>query len=124
MNKTIAIIVAGGTGQRISSSIPKQFLEIDGKAILQHSMQTFLSANKVDKVLIVVNKAFENNYLNIIPNLKHKEKLLTHTFGGKQFRWESVLEGLNALKDQNPKYVLIHDAARPFVNRQIILPLL
>lgn len=121
MNKTIAIIVAGGTGQRISSSIPKQFLEIDGKAILQHSMQTFLSANKVDKVLIVVNKAFENNYLNIIPNLKHKEKLLTHTFGGKQFRWESVLEGLNALKDQNPKYVLIHDAARPFVNRQIII---
>jgi 2-C-methyl-D-erythritol 4-phosphate cytidylyltransferase/2-C-methyl-D-erythritol 2,4-cyclodiphosphate synthase len=121
MNKTIAIIVAGGTGQRISSNLPKQFLEIGGKAILQHSMQTFLSTSRVDKVLVVVNKALENNYLNIIPNLKHKEKLLAHTFGGKQFRWESVLEGLKALKEQNPKYVLIHDAARPFVSQQIII---
>jgi 2-C-methyl-D-erythritol 4-phosphate cytidylyltransferase/2-C-methyl-D-erythritol 2,4-cyclodiphosphate synthase len=119
MNKIVAIIVAGGKGGRINSTIPKQFIEINGKSIIQQTIERFLEAKEISSIQVVINKNYEDEYKKIIKNIS-SHKLLPYCFGGKEFRGESVLEGLKALEKIKPDFVLIHDAVRPFVDNEII----
>ena len=113
--KIAAIIVAAGTGARMKSSIPKQFMKIGGKPVLVMAAEAF-SANKyVDDVVVVTNPE----------HLKYCEELLiAHginavlTAGGEK-RQDSVYEGLKKLPSDTD-YVLIHDGARPFVTDEVI----
>jgi 2-C-methyl-D-erythritol 4-phosphate cytidylyltransferase len=106
-----AIILAGGIGKRINSNIPKQFINIKNKMILEYSIHAFSINRSIDKIIVICNK----NWLNKIQEKYQKIKIIT---GGSN-RTESSYIGLLGC-DDNCTNVLIHDAARPFISQSII----
>lgn len=110
--KVIALIVAGGSGGRLGSETPKQYLDINGFSILQHTINCF--SEQVDGIKIVISPAHKALYEKSISSI-----VMEPTFGGSQ-RQESVLAGLESLAPLNPEYVLIHDAVRPFAHKKLI----
>ena len=117
MKKTGAIIVAGGTGSRMGSDVPKQFIKLNGKDILLHTIETFSSCDIIDKIIIVCHKDYIKYCNELIKGLDFD---ITVICGGKT-RQASVHNGLVELKDC--KYVLIHDAVRCLACKDDILNL-
>lgn len=118
MNQQYIIIVAGGTGSRMQSSTPKQFIEVNGVAIVIRTIQAFLNYNPSIQVIISVHKDYKPHLEDLL--LKHnleKSQILI-TVGGDS-RFQSVKNGLDLVTDYNA-VVGIHDAARPFVSNQTI----
>jgi 2-C-methyl-D-erythritol 4-phosphate cytidylyltransferase len=118
MKKNLAIILAGGTGSRIEGDLPKQFLKLAGKTILQHSIEKFENHPGIDHIFLVIYKEFLNKAKEIIRESGHQKvvKILT----GGQTRQESSRIGVNAAARGEYENVLVHDAARPFVSKKII----
>jgi 2-C-methyl-D-erythritol 4-phosphate cytidylyltransferase len=118
MKKNLAIILAGGTGSRIEGDLPKQFLKLAGKTILQHSIEKFENHPGIDHIFLVIYKKFLNKAEKIVRESGHKKviKILT----GGQTRQESSRIGVNAAAPGEYENVLVHDAARPFVSKKII----
>ena len=110
-----AIIVAGGIGSRMNSEIPKQFLKLDGKPILVHTINAFLQVNGV-KIIVVLPES----------NLEYWEKIDTQYFRNKKIeiavggrtRTDSVRSGLDRIDGEG--LVAIHDGARPYVSLDLI----
>jgi 2-C-methyl-D-erythritol 4-phosphate cytidylyltransferase len=117
MNRVCAIIVAAGKGKRMGADINKQFLKLKGKPILYYSLKAFESCKLVDSIILVTAKE-EISYCKseIIDEYKFK-KILAVVEGGAE-RQNSVYNGLIAAKGFD--IVLIHDGARPFVDKDII----
>lgn len=113
--KNAAIIVAAGRGQRVGGEIPKQYLEINGVSILRHTINVFLNSKNIDYIQVVIHPDDQNLYDNAIYGLN-----LPHAVMGGDTRQQSVLNGLLAAREINPKNVFIHDAARPFVSERLI----
>ena len=116
----IAVILAGGVGNRLGAGIPKQFVEILGKPILAYTLEPFDKHPDVDAILVVCVKP----YVDYIWELKEKygfEKLKWVTEGGATFQ-ESVMNGMNYLSDKAKKddTVLFHFGASPFIKPDII----
>jgi 2-C-methyl-D-erythritol 4-phosphate cytidylyltransferase len=118
VNQQYVIIVAGGKGSRMQSNTPKQFIEINGEAIIVRTIKAFLNYNSLIKIIISVHKDFKV-YLEelLIKNGLNKNNIQI-TLGGET-RFQSVKNGLSLIEDQNA-IVGIHDAARPFVSIQTI----
>ncbi|WP_169569155.1 bifunctional 2-C-methyl-D-erythritol 4-phosphate cytidylyltransferase/2-C-methyl-D-erythritol 2,4-cyclodiphosphate synthase [Sneathiella limimaris] len=114
---TAALIVAAGSGSRTGLDFPKQYLKLGEKTVLRKTLEQFLDHAKVDKVQVVYNAADQDLYDDAVSGLE----LLPPVAGGVT-RQESVLNGLSALNMscENLEYVLIHDAARPFVSKDLI----
>ena len=117
-----AIIVAAGRGLRAGGGdIPKQFQLIGGAPVLSHTVKAFACQGSIDKIVIVIHPDYEllaaeairSALLSKWPNL---EPILVH---GGDTRQKSVFEGLKAVKGLKPEYVLIHDAARPFITTEL-----
>lgn len=105
------IMPAAGVGSRMKSEIPKQYLTVKGKKIIEYTLNTLLNYPLFKKCVIVTHK--EDEYW---PSLKfHHPKLMT-TSGGRK-RYHSVFNGLLALKPfvNANDWVVVHDAARPFL---------
>ncbi len=114
-NKKIAvIIVAAGKGSRFGSSIPKQYSQLGIKPLIRHSIETFLELGIKD-IIVVIHPDHYEYYEKALSDLNLHEPAL-----GGENRAESTLAGLKALTDVNPDYVLIHDAARPFVDIPLV----
>ena len=113
--KNIAIIVAAGNSTRFNCAIPKQYLIMNGRSVLNWTMRAFLASDFIDNVLVVINKDHKDLYYNSTEEFG----ILDPIIGGKT-RNESVLLGLKALEQINPKNVLIHDAARPLISTKLI----
>lgn len=109
-----AIIVAGGSGTRMKSEIPKQFLELNGKPIIVHTIEKFLKIDDV-QIILVLPKDHINFWEEIKATFFTKVKILVSNGGAT--RTESVLAGLNLVEEG---LVAIHDAVRPFVTTGII----
>ena len=107
----IAIILAGGSGTRFDSEIPKQYIEIGNKKIIQYSIDAFEISKFIDQIIIVVT----NKYVEEI-SMQNPNHIVV---GGGESRVESSYNGLLACP-KNSKKILIHDAARPFVSQEII----
>ena len=116
-SRTIALITAAGRGSRMVADyeVPKQYLKLCGISILRHSINVFVKNPDVYNVQVVIHKDDIELYKEATAGLD----ILPPVFGGDA-RQESVRLGLEALKDNPPDKVLIHDAARPFVNNKII----
>lgn len=113
MVKNIAIILCSGFGKRMESKIPKQFLELNGKPIICHTLHKFQKCEKIDEIIVVVSKEFEEYLKNNIL-IKYKfSKISNIVLGGKE-RFNSVYNALSVIKDIN-SIVLIHDGVRPFI---------
>ena len=115
-----AIIVAGGEGTRMGARINKIFLEVDGRSIVEHSLELFESVPLVDQVILVARRA----------DLSHCEPLrarfpkLTAIVSGGDVRHRSEFAGIRALAARidagEVDTVLVHDAVRPFVSRTLV----
>lgn len=114
--KYTAVVLAGGAGKRMNSDVPKQYLELNGKPILAHSLIAFQNSDVDD--IIVVCKAGDEDYIRREYVEKYNiNKVSAICVGGKE-RYNSVYNGLKACVDSD--YVLIHDGARPYVSEDII----
>ncbi len=111
----IALVVAAGTGERFGGAVPKQYRPVNGEPMARRTVRTLLSHPKVDGVLVVINGQHRSHYDQALGDLP----LLPPVTGGAS-RQESVCRGLEALTGDPPNRVLIHDAARPFVDMDTI----
>lgn len=106
--RTTAIIVAAGLGSRFNSGTPKQFLEIQGKPVIVHTLERFQSAASVDKIVLVLPEKQISSF-----DRAAFSKLISVTAGGPT-RAESVAAGLAVIGDET-EIVAVHDGARPLV---------
>ena len=116
----IAIILAGGVGNRVGASIPKQFIEVFGKPLLAYTIEAFENHPKVDAILVVCVRS----YIDYMAEMKKKygfSKIRWVTEGGDTFQG-SVLKGINFLNDKidSNDIVLVHFGASPFIKADII----
>lgn len=100
MKKFTAIILAGGKGKRFGSSIPKPFMSLNGKAVIQYSIDIFEPL--VDEIILVSNKQYKDY----------------KCVKGGEFRSHSVENGLKA---SSGDFVIVHDGARPFVRKETVI---
>lgn len=117
----IALLTAGGTGNRMGQDIPKQFMCIDNKPVIIYTMQAFQYSTDIDAMAVVclpgwevILQAYANQY-NITK--------LRWIFQGGNSNQESIHNGLVGLKQAGCKdddIVLVHDGVRPLVSAQII----
>jgi 2-C-methyl-D-erythritol 4-phosphate cytidylyltransferase len=115
MIKKYAIIVAGGSGSRMNSDIPKQFIEVGGFPILMHTLKRFKEADaEIELILVLPESQFEfwNELCLKYPTVPHQL-----VKGGKT-RFQSGLNGLQVIGNEG--IVAIHDGVRPFVSVDII----
>ena len=112
MEKT-ALIVAGGSGERLGEKTPKQFLLIKSKPILMHTIEKF---SHLDKIIVVISKNYTNQWIDLckLHNFKVNHELVEG--GGNRF--ESVKNGLQHINDTD--IVLIHDGVRPLISKKTI----
>ncbi|MGB0894567.1 MAG: 2-C-methyl-D-erythritol 4-phosphate cytidylyltransferase [Parashewanella sp.] len=110
--KIIAVIPAAGVGKRMGGNIPKQYLSINEKTILSHSLSVFLSHPSIDKVIVAIG--VDDEYFDELEEAKHPK--LMKTLGGVE-RADSVLAALKCAKGSgfSNAWALVHDAARPCV---------
>jgi 2-C-methyl-D-erythritol 4-phosphate cytidylyltransferase / 2-C-methyl-D-erythritol 2,4-cyclodiphosphate synthase len=116
------VIVAAGRGERMGGAGgPKQYRDLVGETVLSRSAQAFLDHPEIGVVQIVIHADDAALYEQAMFHATghHSGRLLPPVTGGRT-RQESVLCGLSALRNRQPRKVLIHDAARPFVTREII----
>jgi 2-C-methyl-D-erythritol 4-phosphate cytidylyltransferase/2-C-methyl-D-erythritol 2,4-cyclodiphosphate synthase len=114
--KVAAVIVAGGRGYRAGGEVPKQYREIAGEPVIRPTLLAFLRHSQVDAVQPVIHPDDESAFAAATAGLKN---LLAPVPGGAT-RQASVRAGLEALQDTAPDFVLIHDAARPFLSAELI----
>lgn len=112
MKDISAIIVAGGSGKRMGTEVPKQFLPLGKLCVLMHSILAFEKHKAVKEIICVLPESQIEAWeaLCVVHNFKTKHKVVA---GGKE-RFHSVLEGL---KESKYEYVAIHDGVRPFVSQ-------
>lgn len=111
-----AIITAGGRGVRIGGNVPKQFLELNGKPILEHTLENFKATGLVDEVVLVVPV---DSVTQVKQDYKRFDGWLTQVVAGGAERQDSVGNGLNALGPA-ADIVLVHDGVRPFVTYEML----
>jgi 2-C-methyl-D-erythritol 4-phosphate cytidylyltransferase len=115
MNKT-ALIVAGGSGTRMESNLPKQFLLLAGKPILMHTIEAFYHSG-VNHIILVLPQS-QIDFWNQLCQT-HQFTIKHQIVAGGASRFESVQNGLQHCN--NNDLVAIHDGVRPFVSKEIIL---
>lgn len=108
--KIWVIIPAAGVGKRMNSNTPKQYLVLNNKTILEHTLRIFEQHHSMSEVVVVISE--EDEYWSSL-DIKYSKPL--HKVYGGQERCNSVLNGLNFLdnKAADDDWILVHDAARP-----------
>ena len=109
----IFIILAGGINKRLNSKIPKPYIKINNKELLQYSIDAANSVKDINKILIIYNK----KHLKFLKDKKFNKFI--KIIGGKN-RAESAYNALKKIKKYNCKNILIHDAARPNISTSLI----
>lgn len=115
MTRTALIIVAAGKGHRAKTDIPKQYQSVGNKALISHTLSNLQSTQNFDEIRVVVSS--DDLWIDNI--LKNHNLSGVTTVGGAS-RTKSVHSGLKSLENLGIDRVFIHDAARPFVSKQII----
>jgi 2-C-methyl-D-erythritol 4-phosphate cytidylyltransferase len=115
--KNIAIILAGGSGRRMGGPLPKQFLEVNNRTILEYTVDNFERAECIDEIAIVTHPDYVDKMQQIISSNPWK-KVARILLGGKE-RTDSTLSALRAYTNEDDR-LLIHDGVRPIVSQQII----
>ncbi|MEM7056797.1 MAG: bifunctional 2-C-methyl-D-erythritol 4-phosphate cytidylyltransferase/2-C-methyl-D-erythritol 2,4-cyclodiphosphate synthase [Pseudomonadota bacterium] len=115
---TAAIIVAAGKGLRLGGAVPKQYQDLGGKTVLTRTVEALLACQGINLILTAIHMDFRGYYDDAIAGLQ-ADRLLPPTAGGDD-RASSVRLALEALAPHAPDRVLIHDAARPFVQSDLL----
>ena len=115
--KNYGIILASGLGNRYSSDIPKQFIKIAGKTVIEHTIEVFEKSKYIDNVIIVITPEYRHFAEEIL--LKNNFKKIVKLLNGGTTRKESSYIGISSIEDEEAN-VIIHDCARPFLSQKII----
>ncbi|MDP8224738.1 MAG: 2-C-methyl-D-erythritol 4-phosphate cytidylyltransferase [Candidatus Lernaella stagnicola] len=118
---TVAIVVAGGRGRRMRTDQAKQYIELEGKSILQRSLEAVAAADLVDQIILVVPRGDVVFCRDTLVDRGNLDKMVRVAMGGKN-RQESVAKGLAAIEKLGllPDVVVVHDGVRPFVDPKLI----
>lgn len=113
----IALVLAGGTGVRLGADIPKQYIEVRGKMIIDYCLETMEHSNDIAEVWIVADEMWREH-------IKKVDKFKGYACPGRN-RQLSIYNGLKAIEEsladkEKEVNVLIHDAARPFLTEKLI----
>ena len=112
----IALIVAGGSGQRMQTEIPKQFLKIHGLPILMHTISAFRNYATSIHIILVLPEYEIDNWAALISQYKFKD--VNKIVAGGKTRFHSVQNGLQFIQEDD--IVAIHDGVRPAISANII----
>lgn len=117
-----AIIFAGGTGTRMKSDIPKQFMEIENKPILVHTLEVFQKSDLIDSIIIVCLK----NYVSIVNDYRDTYSItkLNKVLSGGSSAFDSQrigIEYVNSIKNTDFDIVFIHDGVRPLIDNELLI---
>lgn len=114
--KYYAVIVAGGTGSRMNSDIPKQFMLLNGKPVLMHTIEAFYNSDLKPEIFLVLNSEYQQLWSALC--IEHNFNIpLTLVNNGLQ-RFHSVKNALDLIDDTS--IVAIHDAVRPIISNDLI----
>lgn len=108
-----AIIAAAGTGSRMASDRPKQFLQLAGTPIIFHTLGAFEQCESIQEVIVVLPAEEAAAFLTLAG--KHGLRKLSRVVPGGTTRADSVKRGLNAIRPATAGIVAVHDGVRPFV---------
>ena len=120
MNRSIALILAGGIGSRMNLTVPKQFAVVDGLTVLQHTMLAFQRHQLVSAIYVVASPQWSETVRQQALEAGISKFASCLDAGDNSF--QSAKNGISALKDMEDAntVVLIHDAVRPLVSQDII----
>ena len=117
--RNVAVILAGGTGSRMGGSTPKQFLPLAGRAVIEYSIEAFNSHPAIDEVAVVIHPDWRGELESILAR-NQWSKVAKVVDGGAE-RYMSSINAVMAYIDYpDDTNLLLHDAARPMVSREII----
>ena len=117
--KHIAIVLSAGKGKRMGSAIPKQYLTVGKKPIINYTLDTF-EQSFMDEIIVVVAPGDEDTFARQILPLGNYRKVTRIVAGGKE-RYDSVYAGLCAIaKEDQDAYVYIHDGARACIRPNVL----
>ena len=114
----VAIIAAAGTGTRMASARPKQFLELAGIPIIIHTLKAFERCEAIQEIILVLSADEVPAFVSLAE--QYAVTKITAVVPGGSTRAESVRQGLLAAGDSKPEIVAVHDGARPFVTPEEI----
>lgn len=115
--KNYGIILASGTGSRYGADIPKQFVKIAEKTILEYSIEVFEKSEYIDEIFVVITPQYRKMAEEILSKKSYKK--VSKLLDGGEIRKESSYIGVCAVEDDEAN-ILIHDCARPFLSQRII----
>lgn len=120
MSRNIAIIFAGGSGARMGSGLPKQFIEVNGKPIIIHTLDVFEDHPDIDAIYIACKEDYIAKLEKYIKRflLSKVKRIVPGGVNGQ----ESIFHALSAAAEENPNnsVVLIHDGVRPCITAETI----
>lgn len=113
--KNIGVILAGGRGERFCNNVPKQFVKLNGRHVIDYVLDIFIASDCFDKIVVVI-PSFDYKY--IFDNYKDIDLVI-----GGNTRNYTVANAINYIKQNFPscKNVIFHDSARPFINKKILI---
>jgi 2-C-methyl-D-erythritol 4-phosphate cytidylyltransferase len=115
--KKFAVIVAGGSGRRMGTETPKQFLLLKGKPVLQYTLNAFLHTFNDLQVILVLPQQHIEKGIEIIRHLNVEERV--QIVPGGETRFHSVKNGLQNVME--PSIIFVHDGVRCLVSKQLII---
>lgn len=114
----IAVILSAGSGSRFGSDIPKQFINLAGKNIIEYTIAAFEQNDKIDEICIVADTIYHEKLLEISKN-NNFTKVKKIIQGGIE-RKDSSYNAIKEYQNQKDINLIFHDAVRPFVSQRII----
>ena len=114
---TYAVILAAGVGTRMGADVPKQFVRIGGRAIIDYSLSAFSHADEIDEIIVVVGPSHRQTVAVLVEAGSYTK--VSALVDGGVTRFESTACALQHLRDRDG-FVLVHDAARPFLPQATI----
>lgn len=117
----IALLLSGGTGLRMGADKPKQYIEVGGKPIISYCVETLSAHEGIDKIQIVADEKWHNAIRNWLADADAAGKFCGFSYPGAN-RQLSIFNGLEDIREfaADQDVVLVHDAARPQLSRQMI----
>ena len=117
--KNIAVVLAGGTGRRVGGPVPKQFMPLQGRAVIEYPIEVFCNHPSIDEVAVVVHPDWRGE-LQAIADRNRWPKLSKVIDGGSE-RYMSTLNAVMAYIDEaDDTNLLLHDAARPWLSAETV----
>lgn len=119
--KNIAVILAGGTGIRMGTTIPKQYVEVCGQPVIAYCLQTLLRHEEIDMAIVTV----ADEWQGFVRDCVQKTKTTIPVYYAKpgEQRQGSIINALHVAKQNgvaNDDIVIIHDAARPLLTKELV----